>query len=66
MVKEVYVSYLCITREYGGYNMYPPLLLGRALTNTFTLTYTLIKTLNLKKKNQVINGGSTHSLAYLE
>ncbi len=45
MVKEVYVSYPCITREYGGYNMYPLLLLGRALTNTFTLTYTFIKTL---------------------
>ncbi len=43
MVKEVYVSYPCITREYGGYNMYPPLLLGRALTSsTFTLTYTFI------------------------
>ncbi len=38
MVKEV--SYPCITREYGGYNMYPPLLLGRALANTFTHTYT--------------------------
>ncbi len=65
MVKDVYVSYPCITREYGGYKMYPPLLLGRALTNTFTLTYTFIKTLKLKT-NQVISGGSTHSLAYFE
>ncbi len=64
MGKEVYISYPCITRECGGYNMYPPLLLGRALTNTFTLTYTFIKTLN--KKNQVISGGLTHSQAYLE
>ncbi len=51
MVKEVYISYPCITREYGGYNMYPPFLLGRALINTFTLTYTFIKkkkTLNKK------------------
>ncbi len=63
MVKEVYVSYPCITREYEGYNMYPPLLLGRALTNTFTLTYTFIKTL---KTIQVISSGSTHSLAYLD
>ncbi len=46
MVKDIYVSYPCITREYGGYNMYPPLLLGRALTTTFTLTCTFIKTLN--------------------
>ncbi len=45
--------------------MYPPLLLDRALTNTFTLTYTFIKTLK-KNQNQVIIGGSTHSLAYLE
>ncbi len=45
MVNEVYISYPCITREYGGYNLYPPLLLGRALTNTFTLTYTFIKTI---------------------
>ncbi len=51
MVKEVYVSYACITREYGGYNMHPPLLLGRALTNTFTLTYTFIKTLKKKKSS---------------
>ncbi len=49
MVKEVYISYPCITREYGGYNMYPPLLLGRARTNTCTLTYTFIKTLKFKK-----------------
>ncbi len=45
MVKEVYISYPCITMEYGGYTMYPPLLLGMALTNTFTLTYTFVKTL---------------------
>ncbi len=50
MVEEVHVSYPCITREYGGYNIYPPLLLSRALTNTFTLTYTFIKTLNFIKK----------------
>ncbi len=45
MVKEIYISYPCITREYGGYNMYPPLLPGRAMTYTFTLTYTFKKTL---------------------
>ncbi len=44
MVKEVLISYPCITRECGGYNMYPTLLLGRALINRFTLTYTFIKT----------------------
>ncbi len=44
MIKEVYMSYPCITRECGGYNMYSPLLLGKALTNTFTLIYTFINT----------------------
>ncbi len=45
MVKEVYISYHVLQGSMEVTNMYPPLLLGRAPTNTFTLTYTFIKTL---------------------
>ncbi len=39
MVKEVYISYPCISTQYGGYNMYPPLLLVSALDNTLVLHF---------------------------
>ncbi len=52
MIKEVCLhSYPCITRDRGGCNMYIPLLLGRALANTFTVTHTFIKNeKNIKKR----------------
>ncbi len=49
MVKEVYISYPCITMEYGGYNMYPSFLLGRTLTYTYIHFYK--KTLKQKKSS---------------
>ncbi len=70
VAKEVYIHTHVsqrsrpVGRSRGGYNMYPsPLLLGRALTNTFTAIHTHIK--KPHKKHQVVSGGSTHSLAYL-
>ncbi len=51
MIKEVCLhSYPCITRDRGGCNMYIPLLLGRALANTFTVTHTFIKKKYIKKE----------------
>ncbi len=63
MVKEVYISYPCITREYGGYQHVSPTPPWQGPDQHI---YTYIHIYKTLKKNQVISGGSTDLLAHLE